>query len=523
MIYMYQYIRTHAKKHFNLAYYKEFMARLLSASRAASIVGVPRGIIQKHIQNGELTSFEGKIKLSQLVKLYPDSRIEKDEMFERIEEFIANALKRARYAKFQKLITPDTATLASRLANLSKELAETKIALYHNEQLLGKLQDHITEQSNKNNDAATVYKSLTEWLNKTDKNITTNTPQIAPLIQKDDLLRIMAAQVHIIPSGLEYFVEGKNSILEAGLTTGSALNYGCSNGNCGKCKAKLISGKIEKIKQHEYVFPEAEKSQNYFLMCSNTAVTDIEIEAEIAGSEEDIPQQSLSTKVKKIEPLNKYVSVLTLKTQRTKRLRFLAGQEVELTLKNKIIATLPIASCPCDESFIQFHIENNSSPFSYCLNNELKTGDTVKVDGPSGHFVLDRNSTKPIIFIAVDTGFAPVKSLIENALSLEVAEYIHFYWINTQAEKPYLHNICRAWNDALDNFKYTAINVAHLSHNEIPSQDIFSACLSSLIKDHVDLANVDIYSAIPESLTEFAHSFFMAQSLDTEQVHFTHS
>jgi len=192
------------------------MARLLSASRAASIVGVPRGIIQKHIQTGELTSFEGKVKLSQLVKLYPDSEIEKDEIFERIEEFIANALKRARYAKFQKLITPDTATLASRLANLSKELAETQIALHQNEQLLAKLHDYIIEQSNKNNDSAAVYKSLGEWLNKTGKNITTNTPKIKPLIQKDDFLRIMAAQVHIIPSGLEYFVEGKSSILEAG-------------------------------------------------------------------------------------------------------------------------------------------------------------------------------------------------------------------------------------------------------------------------------------------------------------------
>ncbi len=499
------------------------MARLLSASRAASIVGVPRGIIQKHIQNGELTSFEGKIKLSQLVKLYPDSGIEKDEMFEKIEEFIASALKRARYAKFQKLVTPDTATLASRLGNLSKELAETKTALYHKEQLLSKLHNHLTEESKKNNNSAAVYNSLTEWLNNTEKNITTNTLQIEPLIQKDDFLRIIAAQVHITPSGLEYFVEGKNSILEAGLTTGSALNYGCSNGNCGKCKAKLISGKIEKIKQHEYAFTEAEKNQNYFLMCSNTAVTDVEIEADVAGSEDDIPQQSLSTKVKKFEAINKYVSVLTLKTQRTKRLRFLAGQEVKLTLKDNIVATLPIASCPCDESFIQFHIKNNSTPFSLYLNNELKTGDTVKVNGPEGHFVLDKNSTKPVIFIAVDTGFAPIKSLIENALSLEAAEYIHFYWINTQAEKPYLHNICRAWNDALDNFNYTAINVAHLCHNEILNKDVFSACLSNLIKDHIDLANVDIYSAIPESLTEFANTFFMAQGLDAEQVHFTHS
>lgn len=499
------------------------MARLLSASRAASIVGVPRGKIQKHIQNGELTSFEGKVKLSQLIKLYPDSEFEKDDLSEKIEGFLASALKRARYAKFQSLNAPDAATLATRIAALSKELSHTKSDLYHYEQLFTQLNQHLSSMVDSATaaDNAHLYKTLQQWLNHTEKNLSTNRLDLESLIQRDDFLRIMAAQVHIIPSGLEYFVEGKNSILEAGLTTGSALNYGCSNGNCGKCKAKLLTGQIEKIKQHEYVFSNAEKSQNYFLMCSNTAVTDIEIEAEIADSEHDIPLQELTTKVKKIESPSKHVTVLTLKTQRTNRLRFLAGQEVTLTLNDKISETLPIASCPCDESVVQFHIEKSRSTFSEYVTQSLKPNDTVKIKGPSGHFVLNTDSTKPIIFIAVNTGFAPIKSLIENALSLEAAEYIHFYWINTQAEKPYLHNVCRAWHDALDNFKYTAMNVAHLCQNSIPNQEVFSACLSNLIKEHADLANVDIYSSIPESLTEYANTFFLAQGLDTEQIHFT--
>ena len=501
------------------------MARLLSASRAASIVGVPRGKIQKHIQNGELTSFEGKVKLSQLVKLYPNSLIDKNDMSEKMEEFIANALKRTRYAKFQKLNTPDTATLAARLAGLSKELSQTKSDLYHYEQILTQLYAHIADATKNSSDSAStsIYESLQQWLIQTEKNLTTNDLEINPLIKRDDFLRIMAAQVHVAPSGLEYFVEGKNSILEAGLTTGSALNYGCSNGNCGKCKAKLLKGQIEKIKQHEYVFSNAEKSQNCFLMCSNTAITDVEIEAEIAGSENDIPQQELLTKVKKIENASKHITVLTVKTQRTNRLRFLAGQEVTLTLNDRISETLSIASCPCDESFIQFHIENNRSTFNDYVVNSLKSNDSIKINGPSGHFVLDSDSTKPIIFIAVNAGFAPIKSLIENALSLEVAEYIHLYWINTQEEKPYLHNLCRAWNDALDNFKYTAMNVAHLCNNSTPNQDVFSACLSNLIKEHADLANVDIYSSIPESLTDFANTFFMAQGLEAEQIHFKSS
>ena len=75
----------------------------------------------------------------------------------------------------------------------------------------------------------------------------------------------MAAQVHVKNTGHEFFVDGSNTILEAGLSTGLALNYGCSNGNCGNCKAKLISGEIKKTKPHDFVFSESEKLQNYFL------------------------------------------------------------------------------------------------------------------------------------------------------------------------------------------------------------------------------------------------------------------
>ena len=61
----------------------------------------------------------------------------------------------------------------------------------------------------------------------------------------------MSGQVTIQPSGHVYPVEATENILEAGLKYGLALAYGCSNANCGLCKAKLISGEVTLIRHQD--------------------------------------------------------------------------------------------------------------------------------------------------------------------------------------------------------------------------------------------------------------------------------
>jgi len=66
------------------------------------------------------------------------------------------------------------------------------------------------------------------------------------------------------------------------------LNYGCSGGNCGLCKAKLISGEIKKSRFHDYVRTEADKKRRPGADVFKHAVTDLVIEAEVAGGVQDI-------------------------------------------------------------------------------------------------------------------------------------------------------------------------------------------------------------------------------------------
>jgi hypothetical protein len=57
---------------------------LITLSRAARLVGVRRGTLQKQIQRGELRTFEGELLLADLLHAYPQAEIEDTTMLERV-------------------------------------------------------------------------------------------------------------------------------------------------------------------------------------------------------------------------------------------------------------------------------------------------------------------------------------------------------------------------------------------------------------------------------------------------------
>jgi NAD(P)H-flavin reductase len=63
------------------------------------------------------------------------------------------------------------------------------------------------------------------------------------------------------------------------------------------------------------------------------------------------------------------VALIHLKTPRTKRLRFLAGQHVKLGGNGIPLASHPVGSCPCDDMHLHFFILITGAWF--VANNDL--------------------------------------------------------------------------------------------------------------------------------------------------------
>ena len=480
------------------------MPENLPVFRAARLVGVSRNTLRKKIRQENVRTFEGTISVADLLTLYPKADLSKDSEYERVQH-----IKDAAFAmRVRERVLPDTQTLASRLSDLGHTLVETQAHLSQYTTVL----EHVAERLSIMESGKHSQKDIHALLNWIKSNIPTPENITSPeqeLLAHNMVLSIMSAHIKVQPSNHEFWLEGKNSILEAAVRSGLSLNYGCTSGNCGLCKARVVSGDVRKIQYHDYVLSEAEKNMNYVLLCSCTAVSDLVIEALEAKDENDIPRQQITTKVKMADQLNENVLALHLQTPRVQRLRFLAGQSVTLTLPDNSTIDLPIASCPCDDRNLLFHIPHDESNAPEKFKGDgLAKGDEVIVTGPHGHFLLNENSGRPQLYIAYGTGFAPIKSLIEHAMAIDEDSTMHLYWIIDKEEDLYLNNLCRSWNDALDDFHY---------HPTI-GRDI-----SQTINDEqINLTECDVYVAGTEVQISNAKEWLYHNGLVEDQL-FTNS
>lgn len=488
------------------------MSQLLTLSRAARLVGVTRGALQKKVKDGELPTFEGMVAPDELLRVYPHVHFEDNSHLERLMQ-----IKDSAFAKrIRERILPDPEVLVLRLSELGHELAETRAQLVRLRAVSAECDQRLAILiANLSGEAGTEIGALREWL----QTALTRAPDETvhhQLAAKESTMRVMVAHVQVIPSQREFYVEGSDTLLDAALRAGLALNYGCSNGNCGLCKARIVSGQVKKVQSHDYVLSEADKHAGTVLMCSNTAVNDLVIEADEAGSAREIPLQQIAARVKKTERLSDDIALLHLQTPRTRRLRFLAGQYVTLQAGDNEPIDYPVASCPCDDRNLQFHVQHMpGNPFTDRVFNGLKSGDTVNILGPRGEFVLREDSPHNLVFIAEDTGFAPIKSLIEHAMALDVAEKMHLYWLATEGRGHYLSNLCRSWSDALDNFRFTPIELPLAAAGDAGH---IKAELLRVTHDHPALRDCDVYVAGAPALLEAARELLLESGLPQEQL-----
>ncbi len=488
------------------------MAQLLTLSRAARLVGVTRGALQKKIKDGVLPTFEGLVAPADLLRVFPQTRLEDNALLERLMQIKESAFAR----RIRERILPDPEVMVVRLSELGHELAEARAQLARYRAVSSECEQRLDVLAARlPGEAGREVGALRDWLQAVPIRVPDQTEHHL-LAAKESYMRVMVAHVLVMPSQREFFVEGSDTLLEAALRAGLALNYGCSNGNCGLCKARVVSGQAKKVRNHDYVLNETDKNAGVVLMCSNTAVNDLVIEAEEAGSAREIPLQQIAARVKKVERLADEIMLLHLQTPRTRRLRFLAGQYLTLQTGETAPVDYPVASCPCDDRNLQFHVQRMpGNPFADLVFHGLKSGDTVNILGPRGEFVLREDSPHNLVFIAQDTGFAPVKSLIEHAMALDVAESLHLYWLATPGQSHYLSNQCRAWSDALDNFHFTPIDLPAATPDDAGA---ISAELLRVTHDHPVLRDCDVYVAGSPVLLDVAHEFLLAKGLPAEQL-----
>lgn len=260
--------------------------------------------------------------------------------------------------------------------------------------------------------------------------------------------------------------------MEAALRAGLSIAHNCQDGICGQCLGRLLEGQLGEPDHFDYPLSNLEKAENRFLLCRAHAASDLVIEAGEASSVDDLPHQTLTGRVSRIDRLSPTMMILQIHTPRSRTLRFMAGQHVQLRIVGAAICMdFAVASCPCNGMVLSFHLHyREGSPFLEYAFRYLRQGDHIQIDGPYGRFGLDETSPRPVVIVAGNSGFASIKGLVEHMINIDKRTPLHLFWFATREPGHYYENYCRAWQDALDDYQFTTRLLAHTDEATIQEE-----------------------------------------------------
>ncbi len=325
----------------------------------------------------------------------------------------------------------------------------------------------------------------------------------------------MSFTVHIQPSGHQFDVEPGESVLDAALRQGFAFPYGCRNGACGNCMGKLLAGEVEYGVQLPPGLSDADVAQGKALFCSAIPLSDLSIEVREIGAAKDIPVKTLPCRVAKMERLHDDVMRLFLKLPATERLQFLAGQYIDILLRDGRRRSFSLANAPHDDALLELHIRHiEGGRFTGEVFTTMKEKAILRFEGPLGTFFLREDSERPIIFVAGGTGFAPIKAMIEHAIAEHIERPIHLYWGARGPRDLYLDELARHWAQEHPHIEYTPVLSQARPEDNWTGRTGYVH--EAVLADHADLSAHEVYASGPPAMVQAARTSFTARGLNPD-------
>lgn len=272
----------------------------------------------------------------------------------------------------------------------------------------------------------------------------------------------MSFKVTLQPSGRAFSADADTTLLQAALDAELLVPYGCRDGACGACKAKVVSGQVDHGRAPQTTLPEAEREAGMTLMCCAYAGSDLVIECRDVRSAHDIPVRKLPCRVDSLEKLSADVMRLVLRLPPNDLFHFLPGQYIDFLLADGQRRSFSIANTPNADNLLELHVRLiPGGQFTSRVFNAMKARDILRIEGPLGSFSLRENpedcGDKPIVFLAGGTGFAPIKAIIEDMIARKIQRPIALYWGARSTEGLYLHALAQRWARELPDFRYIPV------------------------------------------------------------------
>ncbi|HTH94385.1 MAG TPA: CDP-6-deoxy-delta-3,4-glucoseen reductase [Rhodocyclaceae bacterium] len=326
----------------------------------------------------------------------------------------------------------------------------------------------------------------------------------------------MSHRITLQPSGHVYEVADGQPLLDAALDAGFVLPYGCRNGACGSCRAKVMSGAVDHGRSQAGALPDNARAEGYMLLCCATAQSDLTVECRELADSNEYPVRIMPCRVQALTKLAGDVMLMELKLPVNERLAFRAGQYIEFMLKGGGRRAFSIANAPHDDGLLQLHIRRiEDGKFTGHVFDTMQVKEILRFEGPHGSFHLREDSDKPVIFLAGGTGFAPIKSIVEHAIHNNITRPMKVYWGARNRAGLYLHDLAAQWAAAYPHIEFIPV-LSDVSANDAWNGRI-GLVHRAVLDDHADLSAHQVYACGAPAMIDAARADFSAHGLPTEE------
>jgi CDP-4-dehydro-6-deoxyglucose reductase len=267
----------------------------------------------------------------------------------------------------------------------------------------------------------------------------------------------MAYRITIEPRGLQFSANADQSLLEAAEAAGVSISHSCDAGTCRLCRARLLEGEL--VHRSGDFLKAADAVDQDIYCCLMRPRSDCRLSVEQVLAPGELPGYQLACQVADVRQLSGQVKQVWLRLPAGKRIRYLAGQYLELVLDDATRCPFSIACAPGPSRLIELHIRHvPESALSVRVNQCLQVGEVVQVALPKGRCtLLGVDQQRPILFLAGSTGFAPIKAMLEEALQRSEQSPLYLYWGGRTRADLYLHDWVIDWAAKFDRLTYVPV------------------------------------------------------------------